>query len=123
LLGLIVVVLLTVVLGRLTVSRCSWDGITKNEPFWIVTVSIENCVVGTTLFKLLVEVVVYEVILLGVTADVLVSGNAVKMNLVEHGSLRAHERVLSSSDTVMEGLAVNGGIGVITILLLFALER
>lgn len=122
--GSIFFVMLSVLLvtGCRSRLRSRRDGVTSDESFRIVTVSVQDGVVGATLFELLVQVVVDEVVLLRRAADVLVSGHTVQMDLVENCAFSAHERVLGSSNAVVESLAFNRWVSIVSVLLAVALE-
>lgn len=68
------------------------------------------------------QVVIDEEELFGLAADVLVRWHAVQVNLVEDGTGRTHHRVLVSSDAVMESLASDVTVSVVSVLFGTAFE-
>lgn len=63
------------------------------------------------------EIVIHDLVLLGLGADVLGGGHAVEVHLVKDGALGAHPGVLGAADAVVEDLAAHGGVGVVAVLL------
>jgi hypothetical protein len=96
--------------------------VTDRVSFWVVTLSVHDGVVRSTLLQFLVQIVVNKVVFFRLSADVLASRNAVKMYLMEDGVFGTHPRVASSSNAVVESLASDGAIGVVSVFSIIASE-
>jgi len=89
----------------------------------VVTVSIQQSAVTVLIFNVLVQVVVDKVEFGRFLANVLlVDGHADQMHLVEGSAFRAEPRVPGAILTVVEHLAVDSLVGIVTVFLLCAVK-